>query len=34
MAERARQRVEQTFSWTNIARQTLGFYQELVARRK
>ena len=33
MAEKARARVEQKFSWTNIARQTLEFYQELVARR-
>jgi glycosyltransferase involved in cell wall biosynthesis len=31
MAERARLRVEQQFSWTNIARQTLGFYEELIA---
>jgi glycogen synthase len=32
MAEKARARVEQKFSWTSIARQTLEFYQELVAR--
>ena len=32
MAENARARVEQKFSWTSIARQTLEFYQELVAR--
>jgi alpha-maltose-1-phosphate synthase len=31
MAEKARLRVEQQFSWTSIARQTLGFYEELVA---
>jgi alpha-maltose-1-phosphate synthase len=31
MAEKARVRVEQQFSWTSIARQTLGFYEELVA---
>ena len=30
MAARARARVEQKFSWTTIARQTLEFYQELV----
>jgi glycogen synthase len=34
MAARARARVEREFSWTNIARQTLEFYQELVAGRK
>lgn len=33
MGKRARARVEQHFSWTSIARQTLEFYQELVARR-
>jgi alpha-maltose-1-phosphate synthase len=31
MAEKARVRVERQFSWTSIARQTLGFYEELVA---
>jgi len=31
MAEKARLRVERQFSWTSIARQTLGFYEELVA---
>jgi alpha-maltose-1-phosphate synthase len=31
MAEKARVRVEQQFSWTSIARQTLGFYEDLVA---
>ncbi len=30
MARKARARVEQTFSWTSIARQTLDFYQDLV----
>jgi glycogen synthase len=34
MAENARARVEQKFSWTSIARQTLEFYQELVARHR
>ena len=34
MAHRARARVEQKFSWTNIARQTLELYQELVTARK
>jgi glycogen synthase len=29
MAARARQRVEEQFSWTSIARQTLQFYQHL-----
>jgi glycogen synthase len=33
MAQKARARVEQKFSWTSIARQTLEFYQELVADR-
>jgi starch synthase len=31
MAVKARARVEQRFSWTSIARQTLEFYQQLVA---
>ena len=31
MAAKARDRVEQQFSWTSIARQTLEFYEELVA---
>ena len=31
MAAKARRRVEQHFSWTSIARQTLDFYQELVS---
>ena len=30
MAAQARARVEQKFSWTSIARQTLEFYEELV----
>jgi glycogen synthase len=30
MARRARERVEAHFSWTSIARQTLGFYQHLI----
>jgi glycogen synthase len=33
MGEKARARVERDFSWTSIARQTLEFYQELVARK-
>jgi glycogen synthase len=33
MAEKARIRVERKFSWTSIARQTLEFYQELIATR-
>ena len=32
MGKKARMRVEREFSWTSIARQTLEFYQELVAR--
>jgi glycogen synthase len=32
MARRARQRVEQEFSWTRIAERTLAFYEMLVAR--
>ncbi|WP_418319526.1 glycogen synthase [Piscinibacter sakaiensis] len=31
MGRRARERVEQRFSWTSIARQTLGFYEEVIA---
>jgi alpha-maltose-1-phosphate synthase len=34
MAEQARLRVERKFSWTSIARQTLEFYQELIATRQ
>jgi glycogen synthase len=30
MGEKSRQRVEEQFSWTAIAEQTLGFYKELV----
>jgi glycosyltransferase involved in cell wall biosynthesis len=30
MAAKARARVEAQFSWTSIARQTMGFYSELV----
>ena len=33
MGKKARARVEQQFSWTSIARQTLEFYQELLARK-
>jgi glycosyltransferase involved in cell wall biosynthesis len=32
MARKARQRVEQLFSWTAIARRTLEFYEALAAR--
>jgi len=31
MARQARERVEQRFSWTSIAHQTVDFYQELIA---
>jgi glycogen synthase len=34
MARSARVRVEREFSWTSIAKQTLEFYQELVAAQK
>jgi alpha-maltose-1-phosphate synthase len=34
MAANARKRVEQRFSWTSIARQTLEFYQELILHRR
>jgi glycogen synthase len=34
MAVKARARVEERFSWTSIARQTLSFYEELIARRQ
>ncbi len=30
MGRRARERVEQQFSWTSIARQTLDFYEEVI----
>ena len=33
MGEASRRRVEALFSWTGIARQTLDFYEELIARR-
>lgn len=32
MAQRARARVEQQFSWTSIAAQTLAFYEQVLAR--
>ena len=32
MARRARIRVEEHFSWTSIARQTLAFYEDVIAR--
>jgi glycosyltransferase involved in cell wall biosynthesis len=32
MARKARTRVEQQFSWTSIARQTLEFYERSIAR--
>jgi starch synthase len=32
MGEKARRRVEELFSWRQVARQTLDFYQEIVAR--
>ena len=31
MGQKARRRVEEQFSWTSIARQTLAFYQDLTA---
>jgi len=31
MGEKARKRVEELFSWRQVARQTLDFYQEIVA---
>jgi starch synthase len=31
MGRKARRRVEEEFSWTSIARQTLDFYQQVVA---
>jgi alpha-maltose-1-phosphate synthase len=34
MADNARRRVEDQFSWTSIARQTVAFYEELIARRR
>jgi glycosyltransferase involved in cell wall biosynthesis len=32
MGRRARIRVEEQFSWTSIARQTVAFYEEVIAR--
>lgn len=32
MGRRARARVEEHFSWTSIARQTLGFYEQVIER--
>jgi glycosyltransferase involved in cell wall biosynthesis len=32
MGAKARERVERQFSWTSIARQTLAFYEELIAK--
>ncbi len=32
MGRRARARVEERFSWSSIARQTLGFYEQVIAR--
>jgi glycosyltransferase involved in cell wall biosynthesis len=34
MAAKARARVEQHFSWTSIARQTLAFYDQIIADRR
>ena len=34
MGRKARERVEQHFSWQSIARQTLGFYEHVVARHR
>ena len=34
MARRARTRVEQQFSWTSIARQTLQFYEQIIGRHR
>jgi alpha-maltose-1-phosphate synthase len=34
MSAKARARVEQRFSWSSIARQTLDFYQELIGKRR
>jgi glycosyltransferase involved in cell wall biosynthesis len=32
MARHARQRVEERFSWTSVAQQTLEFYTDTIAR--
>jgi alpha-maltose-1-phosphate synthase len=34
MARKSRERVEQHFSWTSIARQTLAFYEDLIGARR
>jgi glycosyltransferase involved in cell wall biosynthesis len=34
MARKARTRVEQHFSWSSIARRTLGFYEDIIARER
>jgi glycosyltransferase involved in cell wall biosynthesis len=34
MGEQARRRVEKLFSWRQVARQTLDFYQEILERHK
>lgn len=34
MAKKARARVEERFSWTSIARQTMEFYEELIVRHR
>ena len=34
MGEKARRRVEELFSWRQVARQTLDFYQEIMERQK
>jgi glycosyltransferase involved in cell wall biosynthesis len=33
MGAAARKRIEQQFSWTSIARQTLGFYHHLIKKK-
>ena len=32
MGAKARRRVEELFSWRQVARQTLDFYQEIIER--
>jgi starch synthase len=34
MGEQARRRVEKLFSWRQVARQTLNFYQDIMERQK
>jgi len=34
MGEKARRRVEELFSWRQVARQTLNFYEEIAAEPK